>query len=282
MPMSGGRLPLLLLLLLCCSSVTGNGGASYQKPQALQRTIDVDGRRILLAKSGKRTCNATMAYVLREAHATWNDKIGFAATGKLSWSPKYSEEDVGISQYVKKRMQGIHGVLKGTWSDFVVQEVRIDDQRVVNLPADYQVKAEDLKEGRAAARQKWLKFTLCKMGLDTISAIRIIARMSNIPYTSFRFAGIKDKYGITLQEVTLMSHYSHRFRDLVSSEYKVKNGKIWISEVENCSRPLHSGELYGNRFVVVLRNVTLDHKTMHRSVRRLRKGGFLNYFGMQV
>eukprot|EP00960_Hanusia_phi_P034101 750854-Hanusia_phi.AAC.3 len=247
----------------------------------LRATINVDGSRILLGRSGKRSCHASMAYVLSEAHATWNDKIGFAATGKLSWSPKYTEADVGIAEYVKKKKQGVRGVLKGTWSDFVVQEVRIDDRSIVKLPADDQHKDDATQDENSTAKHKWLKFTLCKMGLDTISAIRIIARMTNIPYTSFRFAGIKDKYGITMQEITLMSRYSKKFEDLMSFEYKVKNGKIWISDIKPCINPLHSGELYGNRFVIVIRNVTLEHKQMNKAVRRLTKKGFLNYFGMQ-
>jgi hypothetical protein len=48
----------------------------------------------------------------------------------------------------------------------------------------------------------WIKFVLCKAGVDSITAIRHIASICKVHYTMFRFAGIKDKYALTMQEVT--------------------------------------------------------------------------------
>lgn len=39
--------------------------------------------------------------------------------------------------------------------------------------------------------QSWVKFVLCKMGVDTISAVRTIAQTCGVHYSRFKFAGIK-------------------------------------------------------------------------------------------
>lgn len=47
-------------------------------------------------------------------------------------------------------------------------------------------------------------------------------------------------------------------------------------------RPLFLGDLSGNRFVIVLRNLKVDHEdTVHKALGVLRAQGFINYYGMQ-
>ena len=44
---------------------------------------------------------------------------------------------------------------------------------------------------------------------------------------------------------------------------------------------MHSGELLGNRFTIVVRNITGSDRDVERALSRLRTDGFVNYFGMQ-
>lgn len=45
--------------------------------------------------------------------------------------------------------------------------------------------------------------------------------------------------------------------------------------------PLHSGELFGNRFVIVLRNVTAARRNIIDVLEKTASRGFINYYGMQ-
>jgi len=47
------------------------------------------------------------------------------------------------------------------------------------------------------------------------------------------------------------------------------------------AEPLRLGDLYGNRFDIVLRNVHGDDEQIASSITELQTLGFINYFGMQ-
>ncbi|KAJ1966812.1 multisubstrate pseudouridine synthase 7, partial [Dimargaris verticillata] len=46
-------------------------------------------------------------------------------------------------------------------------------------------------------------------------------------------------------------------------------------------QPLKLGKLYGNRFIVTLRDITADQASVDRMVQQWTQHGFLNYFGLQ-
>ena len=111
------------------------------------------------------------------AHDMWRAKRNYFMHSKLDWVPKYQESEVGIKRYANKEL-GIGGIIKGTWSDFVVHEVRQRDGMVVELSANsdsYQLNTN------SSRRRPIVRFVLCKMGVDTISAIRSIAEFCRVP-----------------------------------------------------------------------------------------------------
>eukprot|EP00961_Rhodomonas_salina_P273420 3694490-Rhodomonas_salina.1 len=152
--------------------------------------------------------------------------------------PKYTEKEVGIKEFITDG--GFAGVVKATWADFIVQEVRLRDGSVVTLPGNPPASAKKKRElnqvytdpGIEDKGQEGifgLRFILCKMGLDTITAIREIATACRAPYTNFRFAGIKDKYGVTTQEVTVHGVSAERLLRFNSGQSRQSGGKVRVS-----------------------------------------------------
>jgi tRNA pseudouridine13 synthase len=147
-------------------------------------------------------------------------------------------------------------------------------------------------------RGRYVRFILALLGEDTISAVRKLADACGAPYSAFRFAGIKDKYAITLQEVTVDTQMvdvqqllradkgegiTHRATNSQKRGpvYNIRNHIKIVGKESRCAEHLHSGELLGNRFTIVVRNISASDRDVERAVSRLRTDGFVNYFGMQ-
>jgi tRNA(Glu) U13 pseudouridine synthase TruD len=250
--------------------------------------------------AGLRPCASdfSLAHVVGLANAIWLKKRPYFLSAKLAWKPKYAEEDVGITEYVTvgrgcagdirdepEHSRGIGGVIKALWSDFVVEEMRLHDRSVVGLKADEHNRGTGTGIAEAASSEglRYIKFVLCLLGgLDTITAVRKLANHLGVPYSAFRFAGIKDRYGITLQEVTADTCVVDTQRLLNSaSPSSPLFQKMHISRGVLCRQHLHSGELYGNRFTICVRNVTAPATVVDEALRALEQGGFVNYFGLQ-
>ncbi len=122
--------------------------------------------------------NSETMQALACAHDMWRTKRNYFIHSKLDWVPKYQESEVGIKRYANKE-PGIGGIIKGTWSDFVVHEVRQRDGTVVELSANPDSYQPD--HTNSSRRRPIIRFILCKMGIDTISAIRSIAEFCRVP-----------------------------------------------------------------------------------------------------
>ncbi|KAI0986442.1 hypothetical protein GJ496_002458 [Pomphorhynchus laevis] len=124
----------------------------------------------------------------------------------------------------------------------------------------------------------YLTFVMYKENIDTIGAIYKIAgalRIGNI--SRFSYAGLKDKRGKTTQLVTA---YRMKPIDVVRVNSTCNN--IRVGNFRFSDQPLRIGNLKGNTFTIILRNVTDSVKsTINERLKNLIDYGFINYFGMQ-
>lgn len=89
-------------------------------------------------------------------------------------------------------------------------------------------------------------------------------------------AGTKDKRGVTCQRVTAWKVLASRLRALNKRLMGIKLGNF-----KYVDKQLELGDLHGNRFTVVLRNVTAEDHVVNDRCISLRDRGFINYFGTQ-
>ncbi|CAI1494094.1 putative tRNA pseudouridine synthase D [Thermococcus nautili] len=145
--------------------------------------------------------------------------------------------------------------------------------RIKALPEDFVVIEEPLPqifEGR-----KHAIFLLKKRNWDTMAVIKEIAKRAGISHREIGFAGTKDRHAITYQYIS------------VPAEAKEKVESVQIRDVElrfvSCGRFIKLGHLLGNRFRIIVRDVSEDaFERAKEIIRELReKGGFPNYFGYQ-
>ncbi len=120
-----------------------------------------------------------------------------------------------------------------------------------------------------------VKFTLRKEFMETIEAIQIVAKKLGVNPKDVSVAGTKDKRGITTQFVTV--RYLNPMK--LTSVNGMSNGKIKVSNVKECKECLKLGDLSGNRFSLVLREIMGDD--IDSAIKSLKEQGFINYYGLQ-
>jgi tRNA pseudouridine13 synthase len=136
------------------------------------------------------------------------------------------------------------------------------------MPAMYVIKQEPedftVRELSSIVPQiagRYTYFLLRKRNYTTEAAIQRIAKQLRMPRRFFGFAGNKDKRGITEQLCSMSGN-------LRSFELK----EISVEAVGRGDSPISLGDLYGNRFEIVVRNIA----ELPRKVSRV-----VNYFDSQ-
>eukprot|EP00775_Hariotina_reticulata_P008044 gene8044-8239_t len=169
------------------------------------------------------------------------------------------EQQVGIEAYTTSTT-GFTGILKHRYSDFQVFEVDLKGRtaHLTDTEATTGVKGAPSRRGREAA-------------------LTVIGRMLHTHSRNFGLAGTKDKRGVTTQYVTLLRTAPAKLAALNSRLRGIKIGNF-----EFTAAPLQLGQLRGNKFKILMRDVnTHDEEHIASAVEEVRCTGFINYFGLQ-
>ncbi|XP_064605575.1 pseudouridylate synthase 7 homolog [Liolophura sinensis] len=125
-------------------------------------------------------------------------------------------------------------------------------------------------------RGDYCKFVLSKENKDTMDALNLIAKLIRVKPNLFSYAGTKDRRAKTSQEVTAYRVTADVLKGVNKSLRNMAMGNF-----RYCQKPLHLGELRGNKFTIVLRQVTGTDDQIESALNSLAEMGFLNYYGMQ-
>ncbi|CAE8654276.1 unnamed protein product [Polarella glacialis] len=172
------------------------------------------------------------------------------------------EDECGISAFANPTLRPIGGILKSYPEDFEVRELPLPHEVSGQLPLD---------------ELPYLRFRLQKQGMDTLEAVDVLSAACRVPSRHFGFAGIKDSFAVTTQELTVP-------RELLSETAVRKAAaetELKVSRFRPCASFLAPGMLAGNRFILRIRDVRVSEKCVGEAMESLRCRGFLNYVGMQ-
>lgn len=140
------------------------------------------------------------------------------------------------------------------------------------------------KKARAAPRKHfWPKnrgsfchFVLYKENKDTMDAINLLSKFLRLKPNLFSYMGTKDKRAVTVQEIAVLKVTAERLGHLNKCLMNLKLGNFSYK-----NHPLRLGELRGNHFTIVLRNITGTDDQVNQALTSLQETGFINYYGMQ-
>uniref|UniRef100_A0A672HH75 Pseudouridylate synthase 7 homolog n=1 Tax=Salarias fasciatus TaxID=181472 RepID=A0A672HH75_SALFA len=125
-------------------------------------------------------------------------------------------------------------------------------------------------------RGSYCHFVLYKENKDTMDAINVLSKFLRTRPNMFSYMGTKDKRAITVQEIAVLKITAERLAHLNKCLMNLKLGNFSYK-----NHPLKLGELQGNHFTVVIRNISGSDEQVHQSMTSLKQTGFINYFGMQ-
>ena len=130
--------------------------------------------------------------------------------------------------------------------------------------------------------RNYLHFTVYKENRETMEVASTLAKFLRIPSRSIRYAGTKDRRGITCQrfcihrgKVARVSSVNKGLRNIVLGGFAYEDYALGL------------GDLSGNEFIITIRDVRASNsneqveKIIQDSFDSLRNKGFINYYGMQ-
>ncbi|XP_034031946.1 pseudouridylate synthase 7 homolog isoform X2 [Thalassophryne amazonica] len=125
-------------------------------------------------------------------------------------------------------------------------------------------------------RGSFCHFVLYKENKDTMDAINVLSKFLRLKPNMFSYMGTKDKRAITVQEIAVHKITAERLAHLNKCLMNLKVGNFCYK-----NHPLKLGELQGNHFTVVLRNISGTDEQVQQAMTSLKTTGFINYYGMQ-
>lgn len=162
------------------------------------------------------------------------------------------ESDIGIEVFLTKE-EGIKGKIKSKPEDFIVEEIPVYPPPSHGKYVIARVKSKNWETNRLVER---------------------IASQLKISPNSIGYAGIKDKRAIKYQ---LMS-----FPADIEDIKNISIPDVEIEALYKSSTRLYSGNLIGNRFDIVIRNVEGGEERVKKIMEEIEKLHFIpNFFGIQ-
>ena len=114
-----------------------------------------------------------------------------------------------------------------------------------------------------------------KINVSTWELLRLISQTLEIDENQIGYAGLKDKSATTTQYISVPLNKSKYFQRLNSKDIKILG-------TFRHNQKLKIGDLKGNRFKIILKNIDVDDLgTIYQTISQIQKNGMPNYFGYQ-
>lgn len=142
--------------------------------------------------------------------------------------------------------------------------------KLKQLPEDFQV--EEITNLSPTAQGPFALYRLTKRSLGTPEAIYQLCRAWKLAPQRVSYGGLKDRHALTTQHLTI-AHGPPR--DLHTRTWTLRH----LGQID---RPFASTDLVGNRFVIVLRDLSKPESSRLRTrLEQTREDGVANYFDEQ-
>jgi tRNA pseudouridine13 synthase len=184
---------------------------------------------------------------------------------------KEIEKFAGIASYSTSNIDGIGGIYKHNYRDFIVREITKEGEIL---------RIKDISKKNHFSREfqdDFTEFHLVKKNQEPFKAFNFIASALNIPMSHISYSGLKDRCSISVQKVAVKGNHVEKLKNL-----KLKD--ISINHITTSRKSIRLGSNKGNHFTVIIRNIKKNidiRKRISKIFEILSTDGFLNYYGLQ-
>uniref|UniRef100_A0A671PUE8 Pseudouridylate synthase 7 homolog n=1 Tax=Sinocyclocheilus anshuiensis TaxID=1608454 RepID=A0A671PUE8_9TELE len=191
---------------------------------------------------------------------------------------------IEVQQDSKEKRTLLHRAVKTLYPGLETKTEDRDGKKfIVAYHAAGKTALAELRPSAAPRKHSWPKnrgsfchFVLYKENKDTMDAINLLSKFLRVRPNMFSYMGTKDKRAVTVQEIAVLKISAERLSHLNKCLMNLKLGNFSYKK-----HPLKLGELQGNHFTVVLRNISGSQEQVEQAMTSLRETGFINYYGMQ-
>lgn len=168
------------------------------------------------------------------------------------------------------------GKIRAKPTDFIVEEVW--ENRICDINYPFLNNFRTSLNARIHKKRTYLHFTLVKSNWDTIRALNYIGGRIFCSLKRFGISGMKDKWALTSQKVSLwkekMDTLAHlKLPDMFLKDFEYKDDRITL------------GNSSGNQFTITIRNIPKDDEVILRTLgsfeKEVKTKGLPNFFGPQ-
>lgn len=146
--------------------------------------------------------------------------------------------------------------------------------RLRSVPEDFRV--EEVLGFEADGAGEHLLVKVEKRGANTLWVVRQLARCAGISQRDVSYAGIKDRHAVAIQ------HFSLWLGKRTEPDWAaVANPEFRVLSAVRHGRKLRTGALKGNRFQILLRDLSEPAAGLEEKLAAIRAQGVPNYFGPQ-
>jgi tRNA pseudouridine13 synthase len=181
------------------------------------------------------------------------------------------EKIVGIEVFSTSGLEGIRGIIKNRYKDFIVKEITYSGH-ILEINEDYAPTSYSVE-----SKDNYTTFNLVKINKDTFEAVRLISDALGIPPKAIEYSGLKDKRAISVQQASIKGNHVEKLK-------KLKINDIFIRNINPSKYTVKLGSNWGNHFEITIRNIkpkSNEKKKIEELLAILRKQGFPNYYGLQ-
>ncbi|XP_056429513.1 pseudouridylate synthase 7 homolog isoform X2 [Hyla sarda] len=191
---------------------------------------------------------------------------------------KESNVAIEVVDDSKEKRTIIHQAVKGLFPGLETKTEDRDGKKYIIAyhAAGKKALSNPRKHSWPKSRGSFCHFVLYKENKDTMDAINVLSKFLRVKPNIFSYMGTKDKRAITVQTIAVLKISAQRLAHLNKCLMNFKLGNFTYQK-----SPLKLGELQGNHFTVVLRNITGTDEEIKQAMTSLRDIGFINYYGMQ-
>lgn len=206
----------------------------------------------------------------------------FSNGGNMETKTSFSEKSsrTQLHQLLREAFQGKLETVTSSKNTFRIALAKTDNRNRRNANANHVDDSGVLNYGLGQYKN-YLHFTVYKENRETMEIASTITKFLRCPPKAVKFAGTKDRRGVTCQRFSLNKGHVAR----VNSLSKGLNGAV-LGQFAYSDRGLDLGDLKGNEFLIAIRDVTPDvggklEDLVQQSFESLRMKGFINYYGLQ-